>query len=209
MFSLQEEILHRLESIGAIVRNSHFEFTSGRHSATYINKDAIFPYTSTIQFLCQCIARYFLLNKINYEVVVGPEKGGIILAQWTASAATQYRPDKEKEVLAVYAEKEGKEFLLRRGYDKLMKGKEVLVVEDNLTTGASVKSVVEVAREAGATVVGVGALCNREGVTVCDVGNVPILYSVLDLQLVSWLPQDCPLCKAGIPINTQLGHGKG
>ena len=98
-------------------------------------------------------------------------------------------------------------FLLRRGYDKLVVGKNVLVLEDILTTGGSVKKAVETAKAAGGKVVGVAALCNRGGVTAEFLG-VPELHSFLEVSLESWEEKDCPLCAAKIPIHTEVGKGR-
>ena len=95
-----------------------------------------------------------------------------------------------------------------RGYDELIRGKRVLVLEDILTTGNSVKKVIEVARQIPCDIVGVAALCNRGGITSAQIGNVPELFSLLELSLETWEPKDCPMCQQKIPINTSVGKGK-
>ena len=99
------------------------------------------------------------LRREGVEVVIGPAIGAAILAQWVAYHLTDITG---KDVSAAYADKDGQGgFILKRGYDGLVKGKKTLVVEDLTTTGGSVKKVVEAVRAAGAEVVGVVVLANR------------------------------------------------
>jgi orotate phosphoribosyltransferase len=77
-----------------------------------------------------------------------------------------------------------------------------------LTTGGSVKKVIEVVRSLGGRVVGLGALCNRGGITAEDVGNVPKLQALVSINLEAWEPNDCPLCKQNVAINTNVGKGR-
>jgi orotate phosphoribosyltransferase len=201
----QDEMLALFQRAGAIIPGGHFLYASGRHGHTYVNKDAIYPHTGIIRPLCSIMAKAFFNDAV--EVVVGPEKGGIILSQWVTYALNFGRLD-GPEVLAAYAEKEGAGFVLRRGYEKLVPGKRVLVVEDILTTGGSVLKVVNLIRSLGGEVIGVAALCNRGGVTPEDIGNVPKLFSCVSITLDSWTATECPMCAQGTPFNTDLGKGK-
>ena len=99
-------------------------------------------------------------------------------------------------------------FVIKRGYDKLVPGKNVLVVEDILTTGASARKVVEAVRAIGGNVVGVGVLCNRGGVTLANLANPPKLFALANVTLDAWEEAECPLCAQGVPINTDVGKGK-
>jgi orotate phosphoribosyltransferase len=111
------------------------------------------------------------------------------------------------EVLRIYAEKaDGGNFILKRGFDKLVTNKRVLVVEDILNTGGSVASVIRAVQDAGGTVVAVAAICNRGGVTA-DQLQVPQLVSLVNVTMESWEAKDCPLCRDNVPINTKVGHG--
>lgn len=168
-----------------------------------MNKDALYPHTELTSRLCLEIAERFLAHEI--DAVLAPAVGGIILSQWTAFHLTQL---KKKEILGVYAEKEGEGFVIKRGFDELIRGKNLLIVEDVLTTGGSVKKVVESVRKVPANVIGVAALCNRGGITEKDLGDVPKLTSLLSIQLQSWDERECPLCNAGKPINTKVGKGR-
>ena len=181
----------------AIVTDSHVVYTSGKHGSAYVNKDAVYPHTARVAELCRHLADAAATQRP--EVVCGPAMGGIILAQWTGH---------HLGLPAVYAEKapEGG-MALRRGYDRLVAGKRVLVVEDVLNTGGSVRDAVAAVRAAGGVVVAVGALVNRGGVTAADTG-APVLVSLLDVALDAWDATACPLCRDGVPINTDVGKGR-
>lgn len=98
-------------------------------------------------------------------------------------------------------------FVLKRGYDKLVMGQNVLIVEDVLTTCTTIRKVVEAVHRYEGNIVGVMALCNRGGVTASDVGDVPRLDALVNLTLESWGVANCPLCEQGVPINTTVGKG--
>ncbi|TSC86462.1 MAG: orotate phosphoribosyltransferase [Parcubacteria group bacterium Gr01-1014_8] len=199
----EADVLDLLERVGAF-RKGHFVLTSGRHGDTYINKDAIYPYTRETSALCRAMAEKF--KDLNIEVVVGPAVGAAILSQWVAYHLSEMNGH---DVLGIYADKDGQGgFILKRGFDKLAEGKRVIVVEDLMTTGGSVKKVIDVVRQKGAEVVGVGVVCNRGNVLPEDIGDPPKLISLVDVQLDSWEAADCALCERKIPVNPDIGHGR-
>ena len=199
----ESDALDILEKTGTF-RTGHFVFTSGRHSDSYINKDALFAHPAEVSKICRGFAEQFADAKI--DAVLAPAVGGVILAQWTAYHLGEMAG---REVYAVYADKnEQGGFIIKRGYDKLIAGKNVLVVEDLTTTGGSIKKVVEVGRGAGANVVGAAAVANRGGVTREAVGNPDKFVTLVQLDLESWDESECELCEKGIPVNTDVGHGK-
>jgi len=198
--------MRMFSDVGAIVTGSHFVYTSGRHSSVYINKDALYLHTHIISQLCQRMTQPYAPDEI--DVVVGPVLGGIVLSQWTTHALNTKRT--VGETLAVYAEKEAGSdhaFAFYRGYDKHIPGKNILIVEDILTTGGSVRRVVELIRKHGGNVVGVSALCNRGKVRPEDMGDVPI-STLITLDLETYTEEDCPFCEQHIPINTDVGKGR-
>ena len=214
-----EEVRKILNKTRAVITNSHVVYTSRKHGSAYINKDAVYPHTMETSRLCKMVASEF--SGDNIDVVIAPAVGGVILSQWTAhhiSSLTGY------EVLGVYAEKEivpipdpeNKErscyvetgnFVIKRCYDKLISGKRVLVVEDIINTGGSVKKTILATRKYGGTVVGVGALCNRGGITAQDLSILKFV-SLMEIKLDAWDENTCPLCKDGVPINVSVGKGR-
>ena len=112
----EPEIMQKFVAVGAIVRDSHFVYTSGRHGSVYINKDALYVHPEVISALCQQMAEAYAADSV--DVVVAPVLGGIVLSQWVAHALNQRRH--EGETLAVFVEKGNdgtdKHFRFTRGY---------------------------------------------------------------------------------------------
>lgn len=179
--NLEEQLLAR----GALLRG-HFQFASGRHGDTYVEKFRILQWPDVTGEACAMIADHFR-GKPN--LVAGPTTGGIILAYETA---------RHLGLRSIIAERKeagpGREF--KRGFE-IGAGDKVLVVDDVLTTGGSVREVIDAVRERGAEVVGVGMLVDRTGGSV-EFG-VPF-YACLTLSIASWDPAECELCKAGVPL---------
>lgn len=201
------KIMQMFADAGAIVSDSHFVYSSGRHSSIYINKDALYLHTETISALCQRITQPYNADQI--DVVVGPVIGGVVLSQWVAHFLNQRRTS--GETLAVFAEKGSddidKHFAFHRNYDRTIPDKNILVVEDVLTTGGSARQVIDLVRHHRGNVVGLGALCNRGNVQAKDVGSVPI-HALIALSLQTYREDECPFCQQNIPINTELGKGR-
>ena len=198
----EARVIEILKDTGAFL-DGHFLLKSGKHSARYINKDALYPHTRETTEICHMMAGDFKDQKI--DVVVGPEKGGIILSNNVADELTRLTG---RVILGVYAEKSPTGgFVFNRGYDSFVKGKRVLITEDILTTGGSVKEVIEAITKVGGEAVGVAGICNRGEVKAKDLG-VPVLSALINLNILAWEPNECSLCAAGVLIDDQVGHGR-
>lgn len=198
----KDRILTILQQTNSILRTGHFVYTTGLHGSVYINKDALYPHTKEVSFVGKLFAQRFKHKSI--DVVAGPALGGIILSQWTAYHLSRL---KKKEVLGIYTEKtKDNDHIFRRGYDALIKGRNILVVEDLTTTGSSVKKVIKSIKNAGGYVVAVGVMVNRdpERVNAKSIGHP--FYALGVFKADSYTPDTCPLCKKNIPINTTVGH---
>lgn len=208
---MKKDIIEILKKVGAILTGDHFVYTSGRHGSVYINKDALYPHIEDTALVGKMFAQKF--KNFEIEVVAAPAVGGTILAQWTAYFLSKL---KKKQVLAVYTEKDKgttasaaeSQQVLRRGYDKIVAGKKVLVVEDLTTTGGSVKKTVDAVRAARGEVVAVCVMVNRDPKNVNEKTVGAPFYYLGVFPASSWEEKDCPLCKKNIPINTKIGHGK-
>lgn len=217
--SVVEERARRLMTeAGALLADSHVVLHSWSHSKVYIDKDALYADPERTYDLCQNIVTHFLHSTKDITVVAAPEKGGIALSQWCAYFLSLCFRHKQsyrfpshyqgpERAFALFAEKENGRFLFRHGYAKLILGRKVLVVDDVVTTGASVREVVHLVREHGGEVIGVGALWNRGGVTAEDAGEVPELHALVEEHLEEWEEEECPLCRAGVPVNIEFGRG--
>ena len=198
------DVISILKKVQAVLTDGHFIYTSGKHGSVYVNKDAVYPHTQEASKIGRLFAEKFK-NK-NIDVVAAPALGGIILSQWTAYHLSKL---KKKEVLGIYTEKNAENGqIFTRGYDKLVKGKNVLVIEDLTTTGGSVRKVVDTVKAVGGKVVGIGVMINRDpkNVTAEVVGGPFISLGILKAEAFD--EKKCPLCKKGVPINTNAGHGK-
>jgi len=202
---MKQDILEILKSVGGIITDNHFVYTSGKHGSVYINKDAVYPYTEKVSQIGEMFAQK--CKDLNIEVVVGPMIGGIILSQWTAYHLSKLT---KKDVLAVYTEKdaESNQVFGRRGYDKLVKGKNILIVEDLTNTGGSVKKVVNSVRAAEGNLLQVGVMVNRNPENVNEAFMGAPFFSLGVFPAEAYDEKDCPACKKGVPVNTGIGHGK-
>ncbi|MCU7490347.1 MAG: orotate phosphoribosyltransferase [Bacteroidota bacterium] len=178
------KILEIFLETGALL-NGHFRLTSGRHSSQYFQCAKVLQYMNHTETICSIIADYFK----NYEIdtVIAPAIGGIVVGQEVA---------RQLGKRSIFAEREDKELTLRRGFT-ITPGEKVLVCEDVVTTGGSVFEVIDIVRKLGGEVVGVGMIVDRSNGKV-DFG-VPQV-SGLKLDVVSYTPEECPLCKQGIPV---------
>lgn len=180
-----EELLSILESTGA-VRRGHFLLTSGRHSDLFLLLAQVMQHPAHAARIGAAMAAR--IRGADVEVVVGTAVGGIILAHEVA---------RHLAIRAIFAEKSAAGgMVLRRGFS-LRRGERALVVEDALTTGGSIRKVVEAVRAQGAEVVGVAVLVDRSGGSA-DLG-VPV-HALMTLPAASWAPEECPLCRAGVPL---------
>jgi orotate phosphoribosyltransferase len=199
---MDNEVIEILKGVGAILTDSHFVGTSGLHFDTYMNKDVLYPHTKETSRICELYAEKY--KDKNIEVVVGPALGGIVLSQWV----THHLNERGSNALAVYTEKtpeNGQKFT--RGYDKLVKGKRVLIVEDNVSTGGSIVKVVDAVKGAGGIIVGACAMVNRNKDITSETLGVPF-ESLSMIEVPLYTEENCMLCKLGVPINITVGHGK-
>jgi orotate phosphoribosyltransferase len=198
-----EETLHLLTDAGAILEIDHFVYVSGDHGSGWIDKDAVYPHTERIERLCRDLANG--LGGWDIEVVCGPATGGLIVAQWVAH---------ELGALAVFTEHDAAvepgalrgRFVLRRGYDRLVSGKRILVVDDIVNTGQSVRQTVDVVRAACGQVIGAACLVNRGNIDADGLRAGHFAY-LLEYKIPAWPAATCKLCEAGLPINTRFAHG--
>ncbi|MDP6646795.1 MAG: orotate phosphoribosyltransferase [Dehalococcoidales bacterium] len=197
------------EQAGTILKG-HFRLTSGRHSPVYWEKFQVLQFPKYTEELCQMIANHFRYQ--NIQLVAGPTTGGIILA---------FEVARQLGVRGIFAEKEsGQGFgqkarpggrVFRRGFN-INPGDRVLIVDDILTTGSSVREVITAITNRGGLVVGVGVMVDRSELQQGEIDlrqrlskeaglsvGVP-LFSCLRSLTPTYEPENCPLCAECIPL---------
>lgn len=217
----EEEVKQIFIESEAIITGGHFVYTSGRHGDSYVNKDNIYRDPRKLSILARALAEHFC--DLETEVVVAPAYGGIALSQWVAYHLSEI---KKRPIYASYAERETKrvvietnacknilfyetgDLVLRRGYGELVRNKKVLIVDDVVTTGNSLRKTIFALWAHHSREAAIGVLCNRGGVGRSDLFNTYEFYSLLNLSLPSWDSKECPLCENNIPINRDLGKGR-
>lgn len=168
-----------------VLKDGHFQLSSGRHSNRYMQCAQLLQHPAEAEQAGKALASLF--TDLEIDVVVGPALGGVIIAHEVARALG---------VRCLFAERKNGIMELRRGFE-VKPGEKVLVIEDVVTTGGSVQEVVTLLSGMEANVVAIGSLINRSG------GNHPfqVPYRALqEITIYSYDPEECPLCKQGIPV---------
>jgi orotate phosphoribosyltransferase len=180
----REETLKILEKSGVLLKG-HFLLTSGRHSGQYLQCAKLFQYPEYAEIITRELVKQFENTEI--DLIASPAIGGIILG---------YEVARQLNVRNIFIERENGRMALRRGF-KINKGERVLVVEDVVTTGGSVKEVIDVIKENEGEVVGVGCIVDRSN------GKYSFdekLISVIKFNIETYEAENCPLCKQDIPV---------
>ena len=181
----KERVLEILKKAGVLLEG-HFLLTSGRHSGEYLQCARIFQDASYSEELCRALADKFRSEKI--DLVIGPAIGAILIS---------YETGRQLSVKNIFAERDSEGKMTLRSSFEIKKGERVLVVEDVVTTGGSVREVIDVVEKAGGVVAGVGSIIDRTNGKINF--NVPY-KAVLSIDVRSYEAEDCPFCKQGLPI---------
>ena len=189
----EKEVEDLLIETSAIMEG-HFLLTSGLHSPRYVEKFNVLQKPVYTEKLCRAMAEKF--KDANIETVVGPVTGGILLAHETGKALG---------TRAIFTERENGKMTFRRGFT-LHEGERVLIVEDIVTTGGSIREVIDVVKEHGGIPVAVSMLVDRSGgkATFGDVPSTALLH--MDVQ--TYQPDECPLCKQGLTLPRRCRTGE-
>ncbi len=183
------EVLKVFNETGAYLRG-HFRLTSGLHSPEYLQCALVLQHPGHAERLGQGLAERLgeILAGERIDVVASPAIGGLIIGHEAARALG---------ARFIFAERDAeKKMVLRRGFT-VQPGETAVVVEDVVTTGGSTREVVDALQAAGARVLAAGSIIDRSG-GQADV-NVPRV-ALATLQVVTWQPDACPLCREGSPV---------
>lgn len=175
------------EESGALL-DGHFLLSSGRHSARYMEKFHLLRQPVLTSQLCEEFTNRFRDERI--DIVVGPTTGGILLA---------FEVARQLGIAAAYAERAsegGTAREIRRG-TVFEPGSRVLVVDDILTRGGSMRETLAALAPHPVEVVGLGVIVDRSGGKV-DFGVPMAALATVDIE--TWEPANCPLCASGVPL---------
>lgn len=179
-----DDLLALFRRSGALL-DGHFRLTSGLHSPRYLQCALVLSRPADAEALAAALRPR--VAGLGASVVLSPALGGIVIGHEVARALG---------IRAIFAERQEGALTLRRGF-ALAPDDRVLVVEDVVTTGGSTRETMEVARAAGATVVGAASIVDRSG------GNSSLgvpYEALLSLSVPTYDPASCPLCAQGLPV---------
>ena len=180
----ETEILSIFKKTEALL-TGHFLLTSGRHSDRYFQCAKVLQYPEYTEKLCKMISDNF--RNVDIDTVIAPAIGGLVVGQEVA---------RQMNKRFIFAEREDKKLSLRRGFT-IDEGEKLLVCEDVVTTGGSVFELIDIVKNNKAEVVGVGFIVDRSN------GKVNFGYpqfSTLKMEVVSYQPDECPLCREDIEL---------
>jgi orotate phosphoribosyltransferase len=185
---IDSELLNLFQRLG-VVSNGHFVLSSGRHSDEYWEKFRLLEWPRVTEQLCRAIASQYKDQAI--EAVVGPTTGGALLAQEVA---------RQLDTRCLLAEPSltNSERELRRGFT-LHLAERVLIVDDVLTTGLSLRETLSAVEQYRPEVVGIEVLIDRSGGVAIEQFGVPC-HALLTVAARTYELGGCPLCRSGIPV---------
>lgn len=158
-----EEVLDIFRDCGALL-HGHFILSSGLRSPVFLQKARVFMHPDKAEKLCRALAERIRAEGYgDVSQVVSPAVGGIIPGYETA---------RHLGVPAIYTERVNGVFELRRGFE-IAPGEKVIVVEDIVSTGLSIRECIEAVRKIGGNVVAAACLIDRSG-GEADIG-VPLV----------------------------------
>ena len=171
-------------------RAGHFRLSSGLHSSDYLQLALHLAAPRRARHAGRLLAEAIRSAMEQPELVVAPAIGGLIIGHETAAAL---------DVPFLFAERDQDGVMtLRRGFT-VDRGQRIVVVEDVITTGGSVREVIEVLEREGSVPVGIGSLVNRSGAAN---PFAPLPFTALiEVTFPTWQPDECPLCRDGVPIS--------
>jgi len=181
-----DEVMQEFRAVGAL-REGHFILSSGLHSPMFLQKNLVFAHPERCERLCRALAERVRAEIGEVDVVVSPAMGGVIPGYETA---------RQLGVPALYVERVGGAFALRRGF-QLEPGQRVLMVEDIVTTGLSSRECIDSIRAAGGDVVAAACVVDRSG-GQADVG-VP-LVALAQMSVPAYPADQLPPELAALPV---------
>ena len=179
-----EAVLEMFRKSGALLEG-HFRLSSGLHSDRYFQSALVLQYPEFASALGDALGGR--VKHLQATAILSPALGGIVIGQEVGRALG---------VRAIFAERQDGRLMLRRGF-RVDPADRVVVVEDVITTGGSTRETIDVARAAGAQVVGASSIIDRGS----DPSRIGLpLFSLVRLEVPTYEPASCPLCSRGLPV---------
>jgi len=209
-----------LKDCGAFKDGGHFVYSSGLHGDFYINKDALYTYPRKMDDICvmmtECASSVY---GSSFDTILAPAISGVVIGQ---NIAYNLSIEEQLDFRFAYADKHPSNpyiRIIRRGYQSVIANKRVLLVDDVVTTGRTLIGMAQAVNALGGTVVGAVVICDRGTVRTLkyDIDTEPTpnyrqpltlnITPLVELDLKTFKPEVCPFCKAGRPIDVDLGSG--
>ena len=179
---MSNEVLELLEKTEGVL-HGHFCLTSGLHSNIYFQCAKLYQYPDIVEKIGKKLAE--ALKDVEFDTIVAPAIGALIIGYETAKQAGKRN---------LFVERKDGVMQLRRGY-QLSKGEKIVIIEDVITTAKTIKETIEATKEYGVEVAAVGCIVDR----TCGKTGLNI-KSLMQIEPVTYEPENCPLCKQGLPL---------
>lgn len=202
---IDEAILERLNRgillrTGAYRTDDHVALRSGRHTSEYVAKTLVTTEPTFTEGLGDIIATHF--SRFLVDLVLTTGYGAGLLGHCVARA----HPGRPRFIFATKGRSGAgrTEVSLAPEYRAFFaEGGRVLIVEDILTTGETVRRLIRLVESMGGQVVGIGAIWRRSS----GVKFKYPLFTVVSRDVPTFSPEECPMCRQGVPINRTIGGG--
>ncbi len=202
---IDEEILERLHRgillrTGAYHTNEHIVLRSGRHTSEYVAKALVTTEPTFTEGLGDIIATHF--SRYQVDLVLTTGYGAGLLGYCVART----HPSRPRFIFATKERTAAKhtEVVLPPEYRAFFpEGGRVLIVEDIVTTGETVRKLIRLVERTGGQVIGVGAIWRRSS----GVKFKYPLFTIVTRDVPTYSPEECPMCRQGIPINRDINPG--
>lgn len=182
MNMVNNKVIDMLKETGALLEG-HFLLSSGRHSSRYCQCARLLQYPDKAEKVIAYITEK--VRDMDIDLVIGPAMGGILVA---------YEIGKQIGKPAMFTERVNGIMELRRSFD-IKKGEKILIAEDVVTTGKSSYETAEIVKSLGGEVIGIACIVDR------SIGNIEYpVFSAVKLEIETFEPENCPLCKSDIPF---------
>lgn len=179
---MTNEVLNLLKQAEGVL-NGHFCLTSGLHSDIYFQCAKLYQYPEITEKLGKKLAEK--LSVVEFDTIIAPAIGAVIIGYETAKQAKKRN---------LFVERKDGIMQLRRGYT-IKKGERVVIIEDVITTAKTIKETVEAIKDFEAEIIAVGCIVDRtKGLTNYNI------KSLMQIDPTTYEPDNCPLCKQGIPV---------